>query len=233
MQTIRQIKRAFWLQISVPLLLFGSGCAQLNPTHTGYLSDYSQLQQKAPKIPIIRSHVIEAGGSGALDGIDSFVIEPVGWLAKDESPTLVLENSKRNLSDKLRKSLVDELEKLLPVVDCPGPHTATVRAAVTQVAYARPILNSALSAVAVPIFNGGGVVEAEVIGPDGKTQIAVVVAALPGRARDVLGFFTWQGHAEIAMRRSALELRTILSQTPQVPPPEDISTLPVPDTNGK
>jgi hypothetical protein len=77
-------------------------------------------------------------------------------------------------------------------------------------------MNSALTVVAVPLFNGGGTVEAEVIAPDGR-QIAVVVAALPGRAWDVLGFYTWQGHAESAMRRSAGQLRTLLSQLPPEP----------------
>jgi hypothetical protein len=61
-----------------------------------------------------------------------------------------------------------------------------------------------------PFFNGGGVVEAEVMSPDDQ-QLAVVVAALPGRAIDVWGFYTWQGHAELAMRRSAAELRQSLT----------------------
>ncbi len=74
-----------------------------------------------------------------------------------------------------------------------------------------------MSIVAVPVFNGGGVVEAEVKAPDGR-QIAVVVAALPGRATDVLGFFTWQGHAESAMCRSAVQLKTILTQPPVAKP---------------
>jgi len=201
------------------------GCAQLKPTHSGYLTDYSNLQAKSSKTPIIRSRVVESAISGTtpLAGIDSFMIEPVAWLAKESTPSLVVEDCQKNLSAKLQKALSEELNGLKPVVDVPGPRTARVRAAVTQVAFARPLANSALSVVAVPLFNGGGTVEAEVIGPDGK-QIAVVVAALPGRPWEVLGFFTWQGHAESAMRRSAAELRRHLSQ-----PPPDATTPETPD----
>ena len=189
-----------------------SGCTQLDPTHTGYLSDYSQLQSKDPRSSLFRPRIIEAGGAGptALANIDNFTIAPIGWLAGEVTPGTFSEDCRKNLSAKLRQALVEELGTLRPVVETAGPRTARIRAAVTHVVFAKPVLNSALAVVAVPLFNGGGVVEAEVIAPDGQ-QIAVVVAALPGRATDVLGWFTWQGHAESAMRRSAVELKTILS----------------------
>jgi hypothetical protein len=179
------------------------------------LSDYSQLHVKAKRIPLIHARIIESGslGAEALVDVDSFVIEPIGWKACEVMPGSFEEACQKNLSSKLRESLTHELGTLKPVVDQPGPHTARVRAAVTQVAYARPLLNTALTIVAVPLFNGGGVVEAEVISPNDR-QIAAVVAAIPGRAIDVLGFYTWQGHAERAMRRSAAELRRILAQPP-------------------
>jgi hypothetical protein len=179
------------------------------------LTDYSQLHVKAKRIPLILARTVESGcmGAEALADIDSFFIEPIGWKAGEVMPGSFEEMSKENLSRKLRGALTRELRALRPVVDEPGPRTAKVRAAVTRVAYARPILNSALSIVAVPVFNGGGVVEAEVISPNGQ-QIAAVVAALPGRAIDVLGFYTWQGHAERAMRRAASALRRILAHPP-------------------
>jgi hypothetical protein len=191
------------------------GCAQLNPTRTGYLTDYSQLQVTEKRIPLIHTRIIESGcpGAGVLKDIDSFAIEPIGWKVGEVASGSFDETCRKNLSRKLREALTRQLSALKPVVDEPGPRTARVRAAVTQVAFARPILNSALTIVAVPVFNGGGVVEAEVISPDDR-QIAAVVAAIPGRAIDVLGFYTWQGHAERAMRRSAAELRRILARPP-------------------
>ncbi len=191
------------------------GCAQLDPTRSGYLTDYSQLQVTEKRIPLVRTRVVESGcpGAEALKDIDSFFIEPVGWEVGEVVPGSFEEACRKNLSDTLWASLTRELGALKPVVDEPGTRTATVRAAVTRVAYARPLLNSALTVVAVPIFNGGGVVEEEVIAPDGR-QIAAVVAALPGRAFDVMGFYTWQGHAEKAMRRSACRLRKLLAKPP-------------------
>jgi hypothetical protein len=192
-----------------------AGCAQLNPTRTGYLTDYSQLQVTEKRIPLVRPRVVESGcpGAEALKDVDSFFIEPIGWEAGEVVPGSFEETCRENLSNTLRASLTRELGALKPVVDEPGTRTARVRAAVTQVAYARPLLNSALTVVAVPIFNGGGVVEAEVIAPDDR-QIAAVVAALPGRAFDVMGFYTWQGHAEKAMRRSARRLCKLLAKPP-------------------
>jgi hypothetical protein len=211
----RQRFPGFLLLMSAMIL---SGCTQLSPTHTGYLTDYSQLQAKKKRMPLSRTRIIESGcvGSEGLVDIDSFVIEPIGWKACEVKPGSFEETCQKCLSDKLRESLVKELGALKPIVDQAGPRTARVRAAVTQVAYARPILNSALSIVAVPLFPGGGVVEAEVIAPNDR-QIAAVVAALPGRAVDVLGFYTWQGHAKRAMRRSACELCRLLSQPPDSP----------------
>jgi hypothetical protein len=208
----------------VPLV----GCTQLDPTHTGYLTDYSQLQVTEKRIPLVRPRVVESGcpGAEALKDIDSFFIEPIGWEVGEVVPGSFDETCRKNLSNTLRASLTRELGALKPVVDEPGTRTARVRAAVTKVAYARPLLNSALTVVAVPIFNGGGVVEAEVIAPDDR-QIAAIVAALPGRAFDVMGYYTWQGHAEKAMRRSACELRTLLAKprapgaaTHRLPPPQ-------------
>jgi hypothetical protein len=201
-------------------LLLPTGCTQLNTTRTGYLSDYSQLQKQDESHSLLHPRIIEAGGSGLEafgENIDSFLIEPVAWKVGDVAPGSKEESYQLNLSTQLRRALIDELRTVRKIVEFPGPHTATVRAAVTNVALARPILNTALSIVAVPVFNGGGVVEAEVKAPDGR-QIAVVVAALPGRATDVLGFFTWQGHAETAMRRSAAQLKSILTQTAQPKP---------------
>src|SRR3984885_7457264 len=208
-------RRAIGLVLLVHTLATLAGCAQLNPTRTGYLTDYSQLQVTEKRIPLVRPRVVESGclGAEALKDIDSFFIEPIGWKVGEVVPGSFEEACRKNLSNTLRASLTRELGALKPVVEEPGTRTARVRAAVTQVAYARPLLNSALTVVAVPIFNGGGVVEAEVIAPDDR-QIAAIVAALPGRPFDVMGYYTWQAHAETAMPRSACRLRKLLAKPP-------------------
>jgi hypothetical protein len=211
----RFCRRPIGLVLVVHTFATLAGCAQLNPTRTGYLTDYSQLQVTEKRIPLVRPRVVESGcpGAEASKNIDSFFIEPIGWKAGEVLPGSFEETCRKNLSNTLRASFARELGALKPVVDEPGTRTARVRAAVTQVSYARPLLNSALTVVAVPIFNGGGVVEAEVIAPDGR-QIAAIVAALPGQAFDVMGYYTWQGHAEKAMRRSACRLRKLLEKPP-------------------
>ncbi len=80
-------KSAGFLMLGV-LIALTTGCTQLDPTRTGYLSDYSQLHNKDVRASLIRPRVVESGGSGleAFGDIDSFLIEPVGWRAGDVAP---------------------------------------------------------------------------------------------------------------------------------------------------
>src|SRR5690242_7137267 len=88
-----------------------AGCAHLDPTHTGYLTDYSRLQVTEKRVPRVRPRVVESGclGAEALKDIDSFFIEPIGWEAGEVVPGSFEEACRKNLSDTLRASLTREL----------------------------------------------------------------------------------------------------------------------------
>jgi hypothetical protein len=194
------------------------GCASYRPTQSGYLSDYTQLQ----KDPIHLNYGLgreRANSHNALpestSPIDSYYIESVVWMV-DESSRAGGDPKRRDyLISKLDEALRNQLGKLKPIVDKPGPNSARVRAAITDVKLARPYLNLALLPTLItpvrvgPMFNGGGFVEAEVLGPDGK-QISAVSVASAGGPLDLFGYYTRSRHARQAMQRAAWELRETL-----------------------
>jgi len=200
-------------------LLASSGCAHYRTTETGFLGDYSRLK----KDPFHVNHALglqraktHDATPGAACAIDSFYIEPVRWLVDPESRAAKDSRRRDDLCLKLDEALRDQLGELRPIVDRPGPRTATIRSAITTVRLSRPVVNALLTATYFtplgmigPVFFGGGAIEAEAIGPDGR-QIAAVTSASSGGWLDVVGFYTKSGHARKAMRRNAKELREAL-----------------------
>ncbi|WP_435009398.1 DUF3313 domain-containing protein [Tundrisphaera lichenicola] len=203
-------------------ILVINGCASYHPTRSGYLSDYSQLQ-KDPfhlnyGLGLERNQARNASPAEAAR-VDSYYIEPVQWLVSESSRGSGNLNRRQMLISALQDQLREQLGTLKPVVDQPGPNTARVRAAITDVKLSRPILNAAMLATVIapvfigPIFNGGGFVEAEVIGPDGR-QLSAISCASGGGVLDVTGYYLKGGHARKAMRRAAKELRETLGPKP-------------------
>ena len=146
-----------------------------------------------------------------LSKIDSYTIEPVQWLVDPASRGGKSPERRDWLCSVLQAELRDQLGATKPVVDHPGPRTARVRAAITVVRLSRPVSNVVLTATLIspygigPIFFGGGAVEAEVIGPDGR-QIAAISTASSGGWFDLAGYYTRSNHAKKAMKRCAGEL---------------------------
>jgi hypothetical protein len=204
--------------VGLGLVVFCPGCASYRPTQSGYLSDYTQLQKDPIHLNYglgrerALSHNVSPTNSSA---IDSYYIEPVVWMVDESSRAGGDPKRKESLTSSLDQALREQLGKLKPIVDTPGPRTAKVRSAITRVELSRPYLNLALLATFItpvwigPMFNGGGFVEAEVIGPDGK-QISAVTVASAGGPLDLFGYYSRARHARKAMQRAAWELRETL-----------------------
>jgi hypothetical protein len=196
MKSGRQILLLAMLVCSAP------GCINMHPTRSGFLADYSELE------PIDRrNHVrVRPVAPGTLDQVDSFYIEPVVWLADDMGQPASSPRNEEVIRCALQQALVKELSCIRPVVEEIGPGTAIVRSAVTGVQESKPLENILLmSQILGPFFNGGAVVEIEVVAPNGG-QIAAESAAYKGRDWDVIGFFWKPTHAENAMRRAVQQL---------------------------
>ncbi len=182
-------------------LIATSGCVQMHPTRSGFLTDYSQLVKD--KKDHVRANPIDPV---ALAQIDSFYVEPVVWLADDMGQPASNPKNEEKLRNSLEMALVTQLSEIRPVVDELGPRTARVRSAVTAVQESQPLANAFLAVqIAGPLFNGGAVAEIEIIGPQGE-QIAAQSAAYRGWDWDVLGYFWKPSHPKTALKRGVKQL---------------------------
>jgi hypothetical protein len=202
----------------IALMLAGTGCASYRPTRSGYLSDYSRMEKDPVHVNHglgLQRNLSHNASPEEASRVDSYYVEPVRWLVDESSRAGGDPERQQVLTSTLEAELKEQLGTLKPIVDQPGPNTARVRAAITNVKLSRPLLNTAILATVItpvfigPIFNGGGSVEAEVIGPDGR-QVSAISCASGGGLIDVFGYYTKAGHAKKAMRRSAKELRETL-----------------------
>ncbi|SIO58847.1 Protein of unknown function [Singulisphaera sp. GP187] len=205
-----------------------SGCKSLDPyqpTQSGVLSDYAGLTKDSFHIN---------GGLGkqrnlsrnatpeALARIDSFYIEPAGWMVDEQSRAGRDSSSRPALTAELSIALRDQLGTIRPVVERPGANTARVRSVITVARLSRPYTNAVFHVagivgtvvgvpVPLPMFTGGACVEAEVVGPDNR-QIAAITCASAGGPLDFFGNFIRLKHARKAMRRAAKELRETIAR---------------------
>jgi hypothetical protein len=193
-------------------LLFGAvwlfaGCASLNRAPSGYLADYPETDELAGKKHLLR----KIATADDLAGIDSFHVEEVAWRSQRPPDWQTNPAKAAPLLQVLREALVNELSRIRPVVDNPGPNTARVRAAFTDVVKSKPAVNVVTSVLVGPVTNGGAVIEAEVRQADG-TVVAQVVSGKAGNPLDLAGFFAAQGHARKASRLAARRLREALEK---------------------
>ena len=207
----------------VGLAANATGCSALShyrPTQSGLLSDYSGLSKDRFHLNRglgLQRNLSRNAAPEALGTVDSYFIEPVTWAVDEESRAGRDPTRRDVLALALDGALREQLGTLRPIVAQPGPRTARVRAVITDARLSRPVLNAALTAGAVaiaplplgPAFFGGAVVEAEVLGPDGR-QLAAISCASGGGPLDISGFYIKSGHARKAMRRAARELRETL-----------------------
>jgi len=208
------------------------GCASYRPTETGFLSNYAAMTPDRfhvnRGIGLQRAETFKAAPED-FTSIDSFYIEPVRWLVDPESRGGKSPERRDWLCKILDQELRDQLAASKPIVDQPGPHTARVRSAITVVRLARPVSNVLLTATLIspygigPVFFGGGAVEAEVIGPDGR-QVAAVSSSSGGGWLDILGYYTRSNHAKKAMNRCVRELAEAVA--PPIPGPSDSAKAP-------
>lgn len=202
----------------IPAFLLAAGCAAPMPTHTGFIAADARLAPTADRLNWgAGPHRVEAQPIGAegLAGIDSFTIEPVQWLAAEDDWLGPNDARRQQVSSALDAALREKLGVLRPIVEVPGPRTARVRAAVTQVKSARPVVNALTSTVWGPVAYGSASVEAEVIGPDGR-RLAAASTASDGGMLDIVGCFTRSGHPKKAARRGVDELvEALMPPVPQ------------------
>lgn len=187
------------------IAILACGCVQMHPTQSGYLSGYSGFDRIDSKCRVIGkgdARLVRWASACDLQGIDSFFIEPVAWLADDLGQPASSPERAACIREAFQEALAEQLGTIRPIANAPGPRTAVVRAAVTGIQEAKPLVNLAILVFSGPLFNGGAVVEVEIIDPDG-TQLAAESVAVQGRDWEIIGFFHRHRHAERSVGRAA------------------------------
>jgi hypothetical protein len=200
-------------------MAFAGGCAVMKPTETGFLGDYTDLVPTGHH----RSwgygrHNVEVQHPvpGDLDDIDSFYIEPIQWLVAEHDWLGENEWRRRSVTKAFEGALRWKLGWIGPIVDEPGPKTARVRAAITDVKATAAVTNFVVSSIAwIWVSNGGASAEVEVVAPDGH-RIAAVDGGTVGGILDYVGYYLWVSHSRTSVRRLADEVRDAL-RSPQLP----------------
>jgi hypothetical protein len=133
--------------------LAGSGCKTAAPKPSGFLSDYSHLQQ-------VNDSTWRCLDSSRLGTYSAFTIAPVKIMVKEYWGTTFNADQQQRLASMFRQKIQNALSGRYQVVGTPGPNTAEIRVALTQ---------------AYRVGNALGLgVEAEIVDPTSHQQLAAV-----------------------------------------------------------
>jgi hypothetical protein len=135
-----------------------AGCASQTPTRTGFLSDYDALarSERHPDTPSYRK-------PGSLTSYTAFILDDVSYHPEPDTAALD-DRTVAELTDRYRAALLATFEQRYRHAQDPGPGVMRIRAAITGVASAQPVVNAITMAVAfVPVTAGGASTEAEIV----------------------------------------------------------------------
>lgn len=153
------------------------GCATQGPAGTGFISDYSKLQEN----PDFEGSLIYFNPDKSLKNYSRFIINPVQVRLSSKGKMWDIEKSKlHDISQYVYDKLVSELTKSgYKIVSTPAPETLILRAAITEVAPTR-ILNTPRSLMIVGVSLGGASSEAELIDALSGEVVAAAVESQTG-----------------------------------------------------
>lgn len=193
---------------TVLVLLALAGCAAQTTTQTGFLGDYSRMQAD-PNHPDNRVWVRR----GALAPCRGFLIDAVVYRPAENAPALDAE-TQSELTQAYREKLLSAFSERYRPATGPGPGIVRVRAAVTNVAKAQPILNAlTMVAIFVPVTAGGAASEAEIVDSVSGERLAAYEGFNNGGRSFLggpIGFLSQYGQARRAFGTQAEELRDLL-----------------------
>ena len=190
---------------AVAATLVLGACASLQPTQSGFLADYKSLHPSADH---------RQGAVFREPGLDTqrysaFLLEPVAFKPirpMQDLDQATIDELKGDFQQKLRSAFAQHLQETAT----PGPGVMVIRAAVTDIGRANPILNAVtMAAVLVPVTAGGASTEAEVIdGVSGEQLVALQAVTNGGRSflGGPIGYLSKYGHARRAFAKQADQL---------------------------
>lgn len=201
---MRQAPLIIILAAAVTGLIGLAGCASEPTARVGFLSDYSKLGPSP--FPDARGAQSYFNPDKPLGQYSAFIVEPVQVILSPQAEQRDLEPAKLNeLAAYFRNQVIAELEaSQYAVVGAPGAGTIRVRAALTDVEPANPLLNIHPAMIVSGVGLGGASMEAELL----DSQTGEVVAAVVDTQKGSRGFdgLTKYGNAEDVIDRWAKRL---------------------------
>ena len=185
------LNRIHPLALASVALFLGACTAARPPAPSGFLGG------NAGPAPLSSSSADDATARQAALAATGIAIDPVVFAGEAaESP--LNEAERERLSAKLRALLQAEFGRRRPLAESPGAGVLRLRAAVTRLCVAQPVVNAASELlILVPVARGGIAVEFELVDADGR-RVAALGAARNGSLVQTFSALRRTGHAEAA-----------------------------------
>jgi hypothetical protein len=208
----RSGKIATAVVVTVAGLLAG-GCWSGKATPSGFLGNYSGMQPLPEDPSILYTE---------KPNVDWWVykrlqIDPVTvYYAPDTQDRRIEPAELKKLTDYAMNAAVEAVKGAYPVVQEPAPDVLRMRAAITDVVPANPLVNVATTAALfVPLDMGGAAIEVEFVDSRSGERLAALVdrrVGFPLHPGDFVHGFTKWGHAKRAFDEWAKLLRDSLDE---------------------
>lgn len=200
----------------VALTVLSASCANMGQTQTGFLGDYSGLQEAPEReawgvpddILLETTPAFEAVVSGA--GVQAVMVDEVVYLPVEGAKYVASEASARALTEWSTNRMRQELGKRFEIVDEAGPGTVTVRMAITDLNPQNLWINIVGVIVAVPPDMGGISGELEVVDSVSGARLVAMTATREGTPFHILEAFTKHGHACHSVKKWGRDLGRLL-----------------------
>lgn len=197
-------------------LMFVAGCAT-TPPHSGFLRDYSELRPD----PEDKTLLWWEKENVDWKRYKRLMIDPVVIYLHPKAKNRQIDpDVLKKLTDYFRNTIIEEVQDIYPVVDKPAPDVLRIRAAITDLIPANPLINIVTTVgLWVPVDMGGAAMEGEFLDSTTNELLGAVVDMKKGTPLDInmfKGFTTW-GYAKGAFRDWAKLLRESLEHDFRLP----------------
>lgn len=202
------------LRLPLPaLVLVLCACASSPVQPSGFLDNYSQLRP-APDDQLLLYY--EKPGV-PWQHYTKLLIDPIKVYYSPEARHREIDPEElKRLTDYAHVALRGAIGDAYPVVREPGPGVLRLRAAITNLIPANPLINVATTAaVFIPLDMGGAAIEAEFLDSQTNERLAALVdrkIGFPLAPGDIVQGFTKWGHAKRAFDAWARMLRESLDE---------------------
>ena len=165
------------------VLICGCATKKIELTHSGFLSNYNQLQddEQLEGMKIFRNETVDIAGKYSKIMIAPVVIQ----LDPEQHDAKLSEEDKQKLSDYFHEQLVAKLQNEYEITEERGEDVMLLRAAITDILANKVYLNLHWSTTLVGAGIGGASIEAELVDSMTGERILAFIDAMKGRRLDI------------------------------------------------